>query len=56
MNNFIEISDVPRMHSIFKVSNPHKLKKRANELGFSEPIYLSTRIDKNIYDPKNFDW
>jgi len=42
----VEISDVPKTHSIFKISDPHKLRERANKLGFVEPIYLSTRIDK----------
>lgn len=34
----IEISDVSKSHPIFKISNPHKLRDRANELGFVEPI------------------
>ena len=39
----IEISDVPLDHPIYKVSNPKKLRQRANKLGITEPIYLSNR-------------
>lgn len=42
----IEISNFPNSHHIFKISDPYKLRERANELGFVELIYLSTHINK----------